>query len=387
MKTSAKNILTVTTLGVMFASVLYSAPPASAQESQRSTTQASMRGIFQSLTAAYNYSLDPPAFEDPANHESVLTALRALAADAAALEEHGGGLDPSFDYLRRSLTKDAQDALQRFKDGHYMGARFMLTKLTENCVTCHSRIPRKEAFDVGGHFLKKAKIKNLPPVERVNIEIATRQFDTALDTYEEMFRAADMTPERLTLVGAFEGYLKVCVGVLNDTGRPVATFKKFNKRVDMPSNLKELVAGWSDSLKKLKLEEAKGKELVVARTLIGDAKIQRRFPTDRRGLVDFIAATALLHRYLRSSPSNKADISETYYLLAVAESIITRSFWISETDFLLERAIREAPKSPFASKAYDFLEEYTLAGHMGRSRQVPADVRANLAKLREMIEN
>ena len=72
MKTSAKNILTVMTLGVMFASVLYSAPPASAQESQRSTTQASMRGIFQSLTAAYNYSLDPPAFEDPANHESVL---------------------------------------------------------------------------------------------------------------------------------------------------------------------------------------------------------------------------------------------------------------------------------------------------------------------------
>ncbi|MFQ5512578.1 MAG: hypothetical protein ACE5EO_12090 [Candidatus Krumholzibacteriia bacterium] len=387
MTTSGRIIPAAAAIAALVAGMLACARPAFAQESKRTTTKATMRGIFQSLTSAYSYSMDTQAFEDPANHERILSALRALADDANSLEQHGGGLDASFGYLRRSLAKDANDALQRFKDGHYMGARFMLTRLTENCVTCHSRIPRRETFDVGGVFLEKARIENLPPVERVNIEIATRQFETALDTYEKIFAAADMTPARLTLIGAFEGYLKVCLGVLNDTERPVRAFTAFNKRVDMPSNLKALVTGWSESLKKLKLERAKGKELAVARRLIGDAKVQRRFPSDRRGLVDFVAATTLLHRYLRSGPSDKADIAESYYLLAVAESCISRSFWISETDFLLERAIREAPKSPYARKAYDFLEEYTLSGHMGRSRDVPADVRANLAALRGMIED
>jgi hypothetical protein len=357
-------------------------------ESGRDVTQAAMRGIFQTLTTAYTYSLDMDAFEDPVNHLQILSMLRALKDNTRDLEDHGGGLDPSFDYLKRSLAKDADEAVQRFEQGHYLGSRFMLFKLMENCMTCHSKLPREDTFDLGRQFLDDAHVKQLPAVERVNIEIAARQFDTALGTYEEIFASAGMTPLRLAAIGAFENYLKLCIGVVNDIKRPILTFNTFKKRSDMPDNMKELVSGWIQSLKHLQPDDARGKELATARELIRDAKVQRRFPADRSGLVDFVAAASLLHRYLQTEPANKAEIGEAYYLLGVAESYISRSYWISETDFLLEQAIRTAPKTPYAKKAFAFLEEYTVAGHAGVSGlDVSPEVRANLDELRRLVED
>ena len=73
--------------------------------------------------------------------------------------------------------------------------------------------------------------------------------------------------------------------------------------------------------------------------------------------------------------------------MGVSESRITRSYWISETDFLLAQSIRTAPKSPVAKQAYDFLVEYTAAGHSEDSaREVSPELRADLEELRALIE-
>jgi hypothetical protein len=366
--------------------ILLGACLAPAQETGSVNTQASMRGIFRTLTTAYTYSLDGEAFQSPENHAKILTSLQALAADANALDQHGGGLDPSFEYLRRSLARDAAEALQRFEQRQYIGSQFSLAKMTENCVACHSKLPRRKRFDIGVELAGNPEIQKLPPVERVDIEIATRQFETALDTYEEIFRAADTTPSKLALVGAFEGYLKICIAVLNDTERPVRALGTFAQRTDMPTTLKQLVTGWIYALENLNLQEARGNELPVARDFIKDAEVQMRFPADRTGLVDLVASAALLHRYLQAEPSDEAGIAEAYYLLAVAESYITRSFWVSETAFLLEKSIRQAPKSTFAARAFAFLEEYTMTAHAREAGPLPEGVEQNLAELRRMIE-
>ena len=69
------------------------------------------------------------------------------------------------------------------------------------------------------------------------------------------------------------------------------------------------------------------------------------------------------------------DHAEAYYLLGVAESYISRSHWISETEFFLETAIRTNPQSKTARKAYVVLEEYIVLGYSGSSgTHTPADV-------------
>lgn len=366
--------------------VALSAQVALAQDEGMNQTQTRMRGVFITLTKAYKYSLDPAAFEDLANRDDIESALQALAANARELKTHGGGLDASFDYLRRSLSRDATDALDRFENRQYVGSRFLLTKLTENCVTCHSKLPDHSHFDMGAKFLEEAGVEKLAPLQRVDLEIATRQFDRALDTYEGAFADKHQDPQTLALVGSFAEYIRLCVGVVEDPQRAVKTLTAFEKRDDLSGNMKDNVQHWVADLKTLDLAGAKGHELETAREMIDKTRAAKRFPEDRRGLVEFIGASALLHRYLHAGVTNPDDKADALYLLAVAEANISRSYWVSETPSLLGQAIVTAPKSNVAKLAYAFLEQYTLSGQSVTARTVPENVTHTLDSLRTVME-
>lgn len=374
--------------GGLFAVLFFDAGEAPSQGEPSDKTRATMRGIFNAITTAYQYSLDPDMFENPVHHDEIQTALNTLAENTGKLEGHGGGLDVSFDYMRRSLANDAREAAYRFEKGNYIGSRFTLQMMTENCVTCHTKLPAAREFDLGARFVEKIDLKRLPPVARVNLEITTRQFETARSTWEEVFADPKMTPETLDLYGAFASYLRINIGALDDIKRPIATFKKFNERDDMPASLKDLVSTWIQSLDDLSLDAAQGTELARARTLIGDARNDREFKRDRVGLVNYIAAASLLHRFLSMAPGDDVEVSEAFFLLAVAESKVSRSYWVSESEYLLARSIRRAPKSAVAKEAYDFLEAYTLsAHHVKLARQAPPEVAASLEELHNLIQN
>ena len=122
-----------------------------------------------------------------------------------------------------------------------------------------------------------------------------------------------------------------------------------------------------------------------ARTLMREGQLRNRFPADRLGLVHFVLASSLLHRYVDNNPTNAAQLAEAYYLLGIAESYIARSLWLPETAFFLETAIRLMPHSVQAQQAYTFLEEHTIAGFTGSAGlPVPADVQQHLEELRRL---
>ena len=98
-------------------------------------------------------------------------------------------------------------------------------------------------------------------------------------------------------------------------------------------------------------------------------------------------ASGILYRFVNENPEPSPEVAEAYYLLGVSEARIRRSFWVSESEFYLETAIRMAPRAPFAPLAYALLEEETLAGYSGSSGvHLPADVLGNLEELRSLVE-
>jgi hypothetical protein len=349
-------------------------------------TQATMRGIFTALTTSYTYSLDMDYFQDRHNRDAVIASLEALVANTSALEEHGGGLDPSFDYLRRFLAGDAEEALKRYQERQYFGTQFMLVKLMENCATCHSRLPSDQAFGTGAQFLKDARVGAMGPVDRVNIEIAARQFDKALSTYEEIFALPSMTSQGLQLIGAFEGYLKIAIGVRNDTARPSRTLENFLRREDVPAGLREVVQTWIKDLAALDLKAGTAAPFKTARELVGYAAVIRKPTSARPELVHMVAANTLLHRYLQTLSTYDSEASEVFYLLAVTESYVSRSYWIAETDFLLEKAVRSAPKSDFARKAFAVLADRSAVTAPPSAYEDMKVPKVDLEELRKLVE-
>ena len=347
--------------------------------------QTTMQAFFQALTSVFPWSLDAQQFQAPAQRQRIQEGLSLLAQHAEQLDRHGQEVPQSFGFLRRSLARSARDAAERYAQGEYPQARFLLQGLTENCFACHSRLPNLQSFALGQRFLAATNVASLPIPQRLKLEVATRQFATALTTCEAVLRAPDISAADIWLMGVFEDYLKIIIRVRNDFPRAIMVLTQFLERPDVPAVLRDQLLNWVNALTELQSHEPLDDALSRARTLIEAGQRRNRFPADHQGFVHFVVASSLLHRLLATSPAPTSTLAEAYYLLGITETYIARTSWISEAPFFLETAIRLDPTSSIATKAYDVLNTYILTEYTGSlGTRVPSDMQEHLEELRRL---
>lgn len=371
------------------AAIGFSIPGLAASEAPEGgapATRATMAQIVDALAFVLPLSLRPEPFADPAQHQAILDALDSLARNGAELESHAEGHDLGFAFLSRSLTRDMVEIRDRYAAGRVAEARFLLLEVSDHCAACHSRLPDHREHPIGRRLADDPRVAALDPEQRVEIEVATRQFDRALDTYEALFADPALSPADLDLQGHVDGYLEVVVRVQNDPARARRTFTAFAEREDLPAALRENVGAWIASLRALEHRSFPGAPLAEARGLLAEARDPARYPDDRSALVIHLAASGLLHRYTTSPGASPSQLGEACYLLGVIESRIGRSFWLSQTEFFLEQAILLAPDRAFANDAYELLEEFLVSGYTGSAGDdVPPEVRSRLDDLAQRI--
>jgi len=348
-------------------------------------TKAMMIEIVQALRVVVPLSLNGARFSDPANRAAVDGALDSLVSNAKRLEAHGSSQELGFAYLSESLARDSLDIRKRFAEGRVDEARFLLRHLTETCVACHSRLPNDREHALGKSLTEEQAISALPREERVQFEVATRQFDRALATYESLFSDPNTSIAELDLSGDLENYLELCLRVQGDPDRAISNLEKLASRKDLPSRLQPHVETWIESLRSLG-NAPDGDAIERARELVKPVLEDSRV-SGNSGLVRLIAASGLLHRYVASTTDPPGRAGEAYYLLGVIESRIGRSFWASQTEFFLETAIRMGPKEHYADAAFALLEEFLVSGFTGSSGvHVPPDIVRRLEELDELMK-
>src|SRR5262249_56679330 len=122
-----------------------------------------------------------------------------------------------------------------------------------------------------------------------------------------------------------------------------------------------------------------------ARAEILQVEKQRPEVDERDALVEYLDASALLHRFVADGRPPHTDQAEAYYWLGLIETRIGRSFWLSQAEAYLETAIRLAPGTPVAARSYALLEDFLTNGYSGSGGQhLPPDVRDKLALLKQI---
>ncbi len=349
-----------------------------------------MREIFAALAVLLPLSLDPSGFSDPEKKESVEKALAALSLNAGYLEEHGGERGVGFRYLAGNLKRDAQEAQRRFSAGQPAESAFFVQQLTENCLSCHARLPGGDA-PMGARLFKRMDLSHLSPPDRARLQAATRQFSASLDTWELVFRMPDVSPAQMEMMGWLADYLTVAIRVNGDVERALATLRQLALRNDVPQWVGEDLRVWISALETIQARDLQGRDgdtLARARALIAEGEKVREYPADHTGLVHDLVASGLLHRFTEShpDPGGSETMAEAYYLLGSTESRIDRSYWFDPADFYLETSIRMAPGAPFAPQAYKELEERTIRSHTGTSgTHMPEDERTRLDALATLV--
>jgi hypothetical protein len=361
----------------------FAAPPArAAQDSEK--TRSRMREIFASMQLLLPLSADGD-LGDPHERAAVTRALESLASNADLLAKHAGEDDPARRFLGRSLATDARNALDRYREGRTASAAFLVQQATENCIACHSKLRSPGDSPVAAQFVDATALARLRPEERARMQIATRQFDDAMATLEALF--ADPSVHPSAMLGPLTDYLLVAVRVRGDYERPVPVLEKFAKRPDLWVQLRGDVEQWISDLRELGARRDAEPSLDTARRLVEEARIRNPLGPDQRNLVRYVVASSQLLRWLDAGEHPAAERAEAWQLLGICELQTGDTFWLSQAEFYLETAIRTAPGSPAARRAYEQLEAEMIGSFTGAAGvDLPPSIAARLVELRKLAE-
>ena len=370
----------------MLSVVLWVIAPHAARTSENEPDiRARMDEIFESIRFLLPVSVNDEQFRNPRNKPRIRAALQSLATNSTALGEHVSDADAGMGFLSQALARHADDTLELYDESRFEDAAFFLQQVTEYCIACHTKLPSSVDAPIASHFLEKKDLSSLPLDERATLQVATRQFDDALESFEALFASELVHPA--VLIGPLTDYLTVSIRVKGDYSRPIATLEQFAQRRDLWRHLRSDIESWIASLRRLEALDDLQITLETARRLIDEAKELISFPADRRALINYIAASSILNRYVESHPRSDVDLSEAYYWLGLTESRFEHDYWFSQADVYLETAIRLAPHSEFAERAYDLLEEKIILDYTGSSGvYLPEEIEAWLEELRRLIE-
>jgi tetratricopeptide (TPR) repeat protein len=347
-------------------------------------TRALMRQIFGAISVALPASAEPGQFGDPASRERIGTALKQLADNAEGLERHTRRSDEQAQFLARSIARDAREVERAYAHGQHDRAAFLVQQITENCIVCHTRLPDREDSPVARGFVEDGVFATMPPEPRANLQMATRRFDEALRSLEELLASQE---HAATMLGPLTDYLVVSVRVKGDYERPIPVLKRFADREDVWTSLRRDVLRWADVLPKLGARAQARPDLATAREFLDEGLALSPVPRDYAPLAHWVAASAILERIIDQRAVEGTQLAEAYYLLGLVEARIGRHYWVTPAPFLLENAIRLAPGEEFAEDAYATLEMELLAAWEGTGTQtLPPEEAERLRELRALLD-
>lgn len=352
---------------------------------QSERTREIMREIYAGIRVALPASVNDDTFRDPTQRTRIAAALDVLARNADLLEAHTRRGEAEMRFLARSVARDAREVRRKFARKRYDRAAFLLRQITENCVACHTRLPSPEDSPLGKGFLQEEDLQDLAAEPRASLQIATRRFDDALDTLEDLLGSTEEHPAML--LGPLTDYLVVNIRVKHDFERPVPTLKRFAERPGVWTRLRSDLEKWIAALPSLRARAQNAPTLATARALLDDGRNLELVAGDSSGLVHFIVASSILEEIIANPSTSRRDRAEAYYLRGLIEARIGRNYWVTPAPFLLETSIRLAPGERFARDAYGLLEREILLDYEGSSEEeIPAEESARLAELKALID-
>jgi hypothetical protein len=348
-------------------------------------TRAAMQEIFKALTEILPRCLSSERLAAPGDREIVSAEFAKIAANADALAKHADSANADFAARGAVLAADARRASARFASGRLVDARFVALHLTESCVGCHSRLPSDKDAPFASKLIDDAKLSTLTPLERARLAVATRQFDKALELYEAALAGPAPNAVEAVRTPDLVEYLIVAVRVKRDPKRAAALLEKLEKRPETPPDVRREIGPWLATLRSEGNAVDRAPSLAHARSLVEAGKRAREYPYSKAGLIDDLLASSILHRLLEDRKQERLAHAETYYLLGVTDATVRSSPWLSDADWYLAMAIRTAPHTAIAARAFDAYEDMTILEWTGSAgTQLPEDVVEELDRLRAL---
>jgi hypothetical protein len=344
-----------------------------------------MHLAFKALAGLVPIALSASSDNWQAQQATVSRAVATLSAASEQLAVHGRNRDATFRFMSDSLGAKVRMLEWQVNQKDFEGATFATMSLADTCVGCHLRLPNPRDRDFAKTLLKDIDPASLDPFDRANLEAAGRQFTAALSTYENEFAAADTPIESAEFANALESYLIVALRVQRDPARAERGLAILGRQPDLAAQFQRNLGIWRQALRDLAPALREPASLERAREILDSGRLLSEFPLDAADEIHSIVASSMIFRYLEDRQPAGEELARALYLLARTEAFAQQSFEISDALVYLEQAIRAAPHTDIADRAYARLELQTILEYSGPlGLEIPDEVNAWLLELREL---
>jgi hypothetical protein len=343
-----------------------------------------MRKVYGALSVLLPVAFSGASgWSDPARADALRKSLQTLRGAADELSEHAGPEAQSFRFLSGSLGRDARRIQLRVERGQTESASYLTRRLTETCIACHTRLPARSGAPFAADLIRSVERQQLSPLALAGLQVATRQFDEALGTYEKAFADPEESIRRLE--SELPSYLTVALRVRENAARAERGLASVGRRPDVPALLERNLEIWSSAIRDLEPTLHEQPSLARASRILSEGRALSEFPTDGADLAHAILASSMVYRYLDQKQPQGLELAQACYLLGQTEAFTRRSFELSDTEHYLEQAIRLAPHTPLARNAFARLEREILLSYTGSGgEQLPEEIQDLLRELAEL---
>ena len=370
-------------MGVLF---VFCAQSAMSAESL-SPWKKKMRDLEQSLQGLLIDLSSESHFNDPKAASSIQADVDRFASQAKGLQSKKGtspDADPSIQIIASQFADEAGRAAQTLRSGHREYARGILRSMTNYCIACHTR-----SNGVSFQIAEVPALRTLKGLERGSFLAATRQFDGALDAYNEVLSKKKSEDSPFEWEKALRSSLAIEVRVKKDPDLALKTVQKVLSESYAPSYLKEQATQWKKSLEKWKTEPAMKVDseeglYAEALKLFSEAKSLQKFPADRSADILYLRASSVVHDLLGFAPEGKRA-PEALYLAGLSYEVLKDMDLGDLHEFYFLACIFKAPQTEISRSCFREYERSVYLGYTGSSgTHLPTDVRKKLRDLNQV---
>lgn len=357
-----------------------------------------MRSLDQQISELLPMAFDSQAFRDSKNEQSIKNSLQKLNETAKAIQHSPMQTlqDPSLNFISYDFHEQVKLVQESFIEGKKDFARYELIKTTNYCIECHTRTTTGPSF---GSEKFQNQIQKLKPLDKAEYMTATRRFDQALELYMEYFKGPKPAgqPAFQAEKAALQA-LAISVRFQESPEKAMKLAKAVQGSVHAPYYLSLAAQNWDRDIQVWKKEISTNKKLSAAnrdgnkpnlgieKGWIEKSQLKRFEHGGLGGEVYALRAISNLNLLLPKI-KKKEDRAEAFYLLGQAYLASVFSEHANVGEKYLESCIRSFPKTPWAKKCYQKLEEVTYASFTGSAGTfLPVEEEMKLQELFKMTE-
>lgn len=356
------------------------------------TWQVRMAQMSQSLAQLMPLVADPERFNDPDNRAKIKKEVQKFSQVSHNISMNKKPeADPSLDFVSRKFSQDMKEAVAQIERGNMNYARYLVQNTTNYCISCHTRT---DSGRTDLNFSAAVDTSQFKPLEKAEIYMAVRDFDKALQAFDQAAYAKDATMKPQTLELAAEKSLAIAVRVKKDPDLANEMVSRILDSQTAPVFLKLKARHWKQSIQQWQKEEKTKPKKLNAQQMLASAnnlmnrgwRVESEAINSRAGLVEFLRASSLLHDILSDRANAKVYGEALYSAGLVAESLRQINLWTLHEAYY-ESCIRYSPYTNLAKRCYLRLEALQLSAYSAYDgAEIPAHIKDHLLELRALAE-